>query len=52
VGESDRLVPLAEDPFADPNLRRMINALNQNISRINSVLYNYADYAVIGRRMP
>lgn len=50
VDESDRLKPLTADSFADSALRDVFETLNQNIEKINSVLYNFADYAVVGRK--
>jgi len=50
VEEAHQLKPLDPGPFNDPGLRRFVETMNQNIRRINSVLYNFADYAVIGRK--
>lgn len=50
VEEADKLATLATDQINDPILRKVMDTLNRNIRRINSVLYNYADYAVIGRK--
>ncbi len=50
VDESDQLKIVEEDSFVDSGVRRMIEIINQNIHKINSLLYNYADYAVIGRK--
>jgi len=51
VPESARLKPVAVDAAADPGLRAMAEAVNFNIERINSVLYGYADYAIIGQKL-
>jgi len=50
VSEADKLQPLTVDSFSDPALRGAFEALNRNIERMNSLLYNYADYAVVGRK--
>ena len=50
IEESDKLQLLPADPSADPAMRRLVDTFNQNIRLINSLLYNYADYAVIGRK--
>jgi len=50
IEESDKLKLLPTDQVSDPNMRRLIEVLNQNLRRINSLLYNYADYAIIGQK--
>jgi O-antigen chain-terminating methyltransferase len=50
IGDADKLQYLTTGPNADPAMRKIVETLNQNLRRINSLLYNYADYAVIGRK--
>lgn len=50
VTDTDKLGNLIEGDFADSNLQRVARILNENINRLNSVLYGHADYAVIGRK--
>ena len=50
IGDADKLQYLTTGPNADPTMRKIVETLNQNLRRINSLLYNYADYAVIGRK--
>jgi len=50
VSEDDKLKPLPLEGIEDPSLRRAVEALNANIERLNSLLYGFADYAVVGRK--
>jgi O-antigen chain-terminating methyltransferase len=50
IEESDKLEYLASESNTEPALRKMVETINRNLRRMNSLLYNYADYAVIGRK--
>ncbi|MCX8036784.1 MAG: methyltransferase domain-containing protein [Candidatus Sumerlaeia bacterium] len=50
VDEAERLKSIENDVPVDSNVRRIMETINENIQKINSLLYNYADYAVIGRK--
>jgi SAM-dependent methyltransferase len=51
ISESDKLKMVPLDSVREPGLRKVVETLNEDIARMNSVLYGCADYAVIGRRM-
>lgn len=50
VPESQRLQPVHEDAPIDPALKTLLLQMNQNIARLNSVLFSYGDYAIAGRK--
>ena len=50
VPDGDKLSCLTHNFVSDPTLKHIVEALNMNIERLNSVLYGFADYAVIGHK--
>ncbi len=52
VSAAGRLAPLAVDPASidDPLLRHVVETVDGNTSALNSRLFGYQDYAVIGRK--
>ena len=52
VKDGDKLKLLTGEDISDPVIRRIVDLVNADILLLNSVLYNYADYAVIGRKAP
>ncbi|MBM3335513.1 methyltransferase domain-containing protein, partial [Candidatus Sumerlaeota bacterium] len=43
VPDGEKLAPLALDSQVEPGLRRVVELINENINRLNSILYNYGD---------
>ena len=50
VPEQDRLQPIAVPDSADPALLDLAEAFNGNVEKLNSRIYTYLDYAIIGER--
>ncbi|MCC7042577.1 MAG: class I SAM-dependent methyltransferase [Acidobacteria bacterium] len=52
VSAAGKLAPLAVDPASidDPLLRHLVETVDGNTSALNSRLFGYQDYAVIGRK--
>lgn len=52
VSAAGKLAPLAVDPASidDPLLRHVVETVDANTSALNSRLFGYQDYAVIGRK--
>ena len=49
--ESDKLQPLAAGRRQPPaGFEDMVATLNENVEKINRLLFTYMDYAAIGRR--
>jgi hypothetical protein len=48
--ESDKLQPLAAGRRQPPGLEDMVATLNENVEKVNRLLFTYMDYAAIGRR--
>lgn len=50
IPESGRLVMLKESAPLDPPLRELLATMNENLQKLNSVLYSYGNYATAGRK--
>lgn len=49
VPEGALLKPLKPEPFMTPHWSHMVELFNDNIARLNQLLFGYQDYCVIGR---
>lgn len=50
VREEDRLVVLQENNPVDPAVKELVLQMNENLRKLNSLLYSYANYAIAARR--
>ena len=51
VGETTRLHPVpASPPGAEPTLAELVETFNDNVTKLNSRLFGFQDYAIIARR--
>jgi SAM-dependent methyltransferase len=51
--EQDKLqqVPCPSPGQADPNLGDLVGTVNENVNKLNALLFTYQDYAVIGHKL-
>jgi O-antigen chain-terminating methyltransferase len=51
MGEEQKLARVALDTAIDPGTAPLLAAFNQNVDRLNALLFGFSDYAAIGERL-
>ena len=49
-GKLERLPEALRSPPASPELRPLVDTVDRNVDRLNSLFFTYRDYAVVARR--
>jgi hypothetical protein len=50
VGDADKLQPVAVTTAVGPVLADLVDSFNANVNKLNSRMFTYLDYAIVGSR--